>query len=49
MQLPRYDVTVFRDGSWHSGTAPFRSDPDAKEEDLRSLLEYLAEKWLARK
>ncbi len=49
MPLPKYDVTVFEDGSWHSGITPFPKEPDATGEDLQSLLEYLGEKGLVRK
>ncbi len=49
LPLPKYDVTVFQDGSWHSGITPFPEKPDAKGEDLQSLLEYLVEKGLVKK
>ncbi len=49
MPLPKYDVTVFQDGSWHSGITPFPTKPDAKGEDLKSLLEYLVDKGLVKK
>ena len=44
MPMPDYDVTVFPDGSWHSGVRPYPTEVEAKGEDLRSLLEYLAER-----
>ena len=44
-----YDVTIFEDGSWHSGTDLFAMMYDAKGSDLQSLFEYLAEKGKIRK
>ena len=48
MPLPEYDVTVFQDGSWHSGITRFPRKPDAKGENLQSLLEYLVERGLVK-
>ena len=49
LPLPKYDVTVFQDGSWHSGITRFSTKPDAKGENLQSLLEYLVDKGLVKK
>ena len=48
LPLPKYNVTVFEDGSWHSGVTPFPKEPDAKGDDLQSLLEYLVGKGLVK-
>ena len=34
MPVPKYDVTVFPDGSWHTGITPFPERPDAKGGEL---------------
>ncbi|KKL10210.1 hypothetical protein LCGC14_2558130 [marine sediment metagenome] len=49
MPMSNYGVTVFQDGSWHSGIEPFPEDPKAEGDDLQSLFDYLAEKELVRK
>jgi hypothetical protein len=49
MPLPDYHVTVFQDGSWHSGIKLYPTSPDTSGQDLQSLFDYLAEKGLVNK
>ena len=44
MPIPKYDVTVFQDGSWHSGVHLYPEKVDVEGGDLQSLFEYLVEK-----
>jgi hypothetical protein len=47
--MPAYNVTVFEDGSWHSGVERFPKAPEASGQDLQSLFEYLVGKGLVKK
>lgn len=49
MPMPEYDVTVFRDGSWHSSTDLFQAKYEASGKDLQSLFEYLIGKKMITK
>ena len=49
MPIPAYDVTVGRDGSWHSGTELLVGNYEASGQDLQSLFDYLVEKELVKK
>ena len=49
MPIPSYDVTVGRDGSWHSGTELYRTEYEASGQDLQSLFDHLVEKGLVKK
>src|SRR5947209_7308298 len=49
MPMPDYAVTVFQNGSWHSGVELFRSECEAGGQDLQSLFDYLIEKGLVKK
>ncbi|MHB8973123.1 MAG: hypothetical protein ACYC3X_14275 [Pirellulaceae bacterium] len=49
MPLPDYDVTVFQDGSWHSGLDPYQVEHAAMGDNLQSLFAYLVEKGILRK
>ena len=49
MPIPSYDVTVGRNGRWHSGTELYRSDYEAGGEDLQSLFDYLVAKGVIKK
>lgn len=49
MPVPHYDVTVFQDGSWHSGTELYRPEYEASGQDLQSLFDYLIGKGLVKK
>lgn len=49
MPLPDYGVTVFQNGSWHSGVELYRTEYEASGEDLQSLFEYLIGKGLVKK
>jgi hypothetical protein len=49
MPMPKYSVTVFQDGSWHSGVEPYPENPSVSGDDLQSLFNYLVEKGLVRK
>lgn len=44
MPIPKYDVTVFQDGSWHSGTVLYPTNPETSGQDMRSLYDYLSAK-----
>jgi hypothetical protein len=44
MPLPEYDVTVFQNGSWHSGTKLFQSEYEDGGDNLQSLFDYLVAK-----
>jgi hypothetical protein len=46
MPMAAYGVTVFPNGSWHSGTPFARYEADGQ--DLQSLFDYLVEKGLVR-
>jgi hypothetical protein len=45
MPLP-YGVTVFQDGSWHTGIVPYPENPAFSGKDLQSLFNYFVEKGL---
>lgn len=49
MPIPSYDVTVGRNGRWHSGTELYGTEYEASGEDLQSLFDYLVEKGLLKK
>jgi len=49
MPIPNYGVTVFQDGSWHTGVEPYPENPAVSGQDLQSLFNYLMEKGLVRK
>ena len=49
MPIPPYDVTVGRDGSWHSSTELYCTEYKASGQDLQSLFDYLVEKGLVKK
>jgi hypothetical protein len=49
MPLPDYQVTVFQDGSWHSGVKLYPTEPETSGRDLQSLFDYLVEKGLVTK
>jgi hypothetical protein len=44
MPMPDYEVTVFQDGSWHSGTNLYQLSYEAGGQDLQSLFDYLVAK-----
>ena len=48
MPMSDYSVTVFQDGSWHSGVTQFPENPEAGGEDLQSLFDYLVGKGLVK-
>ena len=48
MPMPDYGVTVFQNGSWHSGIKPFPEDPEAEGDDLQSLFDFLVEKRIVK-
>ncbi|MFO7905311.1 MAG: hypothetical protein ACQESR_20035 [Planctomycetota bacterium] len=43
MPIPDYEVSVFQDGSWRSGTELYRTQYKASGHDLQSLFGYLIE------
>ena len=47
--MPDYGVTVFQNGSWHSGVELYRTEYEAGGQDLQSLFDYLIEKGLVKK
>lgn len=49
MPIPKYDVTVFQDGSWHSGVELYCRQYENSGQDLQSLFDYLVEKGLVKK
>ena len=49
MPLCHYSVTVFQDGSWHTGIEPYPENPAVSGKDLQSLFEYLMEMGLVKK
>jgi hypothetical protein len=49
MPMPDYDVTVGQDGSWHSGVEPYRTEYEARGDDLQSLFDYLVAKGKIKK
>ena len=49
MPMPDYGVTVFQDGSWHSGVKPYRTEYKANGQDMQSLFDYLIENGLVEK
>lgn len=49
MPIPSYDVTVGRNGLWHSGVELFGSEYEASGQDLQSLFDYLVTKGLIKK
>lgn len=49
MPIPSYDVTVGRNGRWHSGIKLYGSQYEASGEDLQSLFDYLVAKGLVKK
>ncbi len=49
MPMPDYDVTVGKDGSWHSSTELYQKEYEAGGQDLQSLFDYLIEKGLVEK
>jgi hypothetical protein len=49
MPLPNYGVTVFQNGSWHSGVELFRGEYETTGQNLQSLFDYLIEKGLVKK
>jgi len=49
MPMPKYGVTVFQDGSWHTGVESYPENPAISGKDLQSLFDYLVEKGLVRK
>jgi hypothetical protein len=49
MPIPSYDVTVGRNGLWHSGTELYATEYDTGGEDLQSLFDYLVAKGLVKK
>jgi hypothetical protein len=48
MPMPNYGVTVFQDGSWHTGIEPY-PESAISGKDFQSLFNYLVEKGLVRK
>ena len=45
MPIPSYDVTVGRNGRWHSGIELYGTEHEvASGEDLQSLFDHLVEK-----
>lgn len=49
MPMANYGVTVWQDGSWHSGIDMIPENPEISGEDLQSLFDYLVEKGLVKK
>ena len=49
MPMADYGVTLFQNGSWHSGTKLYCTKWDADGQDLQSLFDYLVEKGLVKK
>ena len=49
MPMPKYGVTIFQDGSWHTGVEPYPENPAVSGKDLQSLFNYFVEKGLVRK
>jgi hypothetical protein len=49
MPIPDYDVTVGRNGAWHSGVTLFPDNPEVRGDDLQSLFDYLVEKGKIKK
>ena len=47
--MPDYDVTVGKNGAWHSGVTLFSEHPEASGDDLQSLFDYLVEKGKIKK
>lgn len=49
MPMPDYDVTVGKNGAWHSDVTLFPENPEARGDDLQSLFDYLVEKGKIKK
>ena len=49
MPIPSYDVTVGRNGRWHSGIELYGTEYEASGEDLQSLFDHLVAKGLVKK
>jgi hypothetical protein len=49
MPMPDFGITVFQDGSWHTGDPFPREEPEVSGETLQALFDYLAKRGLMKK
>ncbi|HBO45101.1 MAG TPA: hypothetical protein DD670_14460 [Planctomycetaceae bacterium] len=49
LPMPDYGVTIWQNGSWHSGAQEYSTNWEMEGDDLQSFFDYLVEKGLVKK